>query len=250
VSQALDGIRVVEAATLFAAPLAGMFLADYGADVIKIEHPARVDPARGHGPSKDGEGLWFKALGRNKRLITLDLSKTDGRDLFLRLGELVHDLVVALRGERAVLLLRGQVLRVLRVEVLDAAVRAALRVDGGGATCDLGAELLGLVLRGGDEGVSLLDVVGRLGECVLGRVDLLVERAELLGVGVDLAVELCGFRLLVADRVGDRNPRCGQRPHRCHEEGEEDEPNRSAVHMGTPPARPYRSLLNTSCEQH
>ena len=46
----LDGIRVLEAATLFAAPLAGMFLADYGADVIKVEHPQRVDPARGHGP--------------------------------------------------------------------------------------------------------------------------------------------------------------------------------------------------------
>src|SRR5215467_1461287 len=87
VTQALDGIRVVEAATLFAAPLAGMLLADYGADVIKIEHPTRVDPARGHGPSKDGEGLWFKALGRNKRLITLDLSKPDGAALFLRLAE-------------------------------------------------------------------------------------------------------------------------------------------------------------------
>src|SRR5262245_66373575 len=86
-SQALDGIRVVEAATLFAAPLAGMFLADFGADVVKIEHPLRVDPARGHGPSKDGEGLWFKALGRNKRLVTLDLSKPDGCALFLRLAE-------------------------------------------------------------------------------------------------------------------------------------------------------------------
>src|SRR5262249_39002725 len=85
-SQALDGIRVVEAATLFAAPLAGMLLGDYGADVVKIEHPARPDPARGHGPAKDGEGLWFKALGRNKRLITLDLSKPDGRELFLRLA--------------------------------------------------------------------------------------------------------------------------------------------------------------------
>ena len=76
----VGGIRVVEAATLFAAPLAGMFLGDFGADVIKIEHPPRPDPARGHGPSKDGEGLWFKSLGRNKRLITLDLSKPDGRD--------------------------------------------------------------------------------------------------------------------------------------------------------------------------
>jgi crotonobetainyl-CoA:carnitine CoA-transferase CaiB-like acyl-CoA transferase len=83
----LEGIRVVEAATLFAAPIAGMLLGDYGADVIKIEHPRRPDPARGHGPSKDDVGLWFKTLGRNKRLVTLDLSQPDGRDLFLRFAE-------------------------------------------------------------------------------------------------------------------------------------------------------------------
>ena len=79
----LEGIRVVEAATLFAAPIAGMLLADYGASVTKIEHPRRPDPARGHGPG----GLWFKSLARNKRLATLDLSQPDGRDLFLRLAE-------------------------------------------------------------------------------------------------------------------------------------------------------------------
>jgi crotonobetainyl-CoA:carnitine CoA-transferase CaiB-like acyl-CoA transferase len=83
----LEGIRVVEAATLFAAPLAGMVLGDFGADVVKIEHPRRPDPARGHGPAKDGVGLWFKTLGRNKRLITLDLSKPAGADLLLRLAE-------------------------------------------------------------------------------------------------------------------------------------------------------------------
>ena len=82
----LDGIRVVEAATLFAAPFAGMLLGDFGAEVIKIEHPRRPDPARGHGPSKDGEGLWFKSLARNKRLVTLDLSKPEGADIFLRLA--------------------------------------------------------------------------------------------------------------------------------------------------------------------
>lgn len=83
---ALGGIRVVEAATLFAAPLAGMVLGDFGAEVVKIEHPRRPDPARGHGPSKDGEGLWFKTLARNKRLVTLDLSKPEGADIFLRLA--------------------------------------------------------------------------------------------------------------------------------------------------------------------
>ncbi len=82
----LEGIRVVEAATLFAAPFAGMLLGDFGAEVIKIEHPRRPDPARGHGPSKDGEGLWFKSLARNKRLVTLDLSKPEGADIFLRLA--------------------------------------------------------------------------------------------------------------------------------------------------------------------
>jgi crotonobetainyl-CoA:carnitine CoA-transferase CaiB-like acyl-CoA transferase len=86
VSKALEGIRVVEAATLFAAPLAGMVLGDFGAEVIKLEHPSRPDPARGHGPSKDGVGLWFKALARNKRLASLDLSKPEGADLFLRLA--------------------------------------------------------------------------------------------------------------------------------------------------------------------
>jgi crotonobetainyl-CoA:carnitine CoA-transferase CaiB-like acyl-CoA transferase len=83
----LDGIRVVEAATLFAAPLAGMVLGDFGADVIKVEHPRLPDPARGHGPAQDGVGLWFKTLGRNKRLITLDLSKPAGADVLLRLAE-------------------------------------------------------------------------------------------------------------------------------------------------------------------
>jgi len=83
----LQGIRVLEAATLFAAPLAGMLLGDFGAEVVKIEHPTTPDPARGHGPSKDGVGLWFKTLSRNKRLITLSLSDPAGQDAFLRLVE-------------------------------------------------------------------------------------------------------------------------------------------------------------------
>jgi hypothetical protein len=79
----LEGVKVLEAATLFAGPLAVTFLGDFGADVTKIEHPLRPDAARGHGASKDGVGLWFKTLGRNKRLVTLDLSS--GREVFLDL---------------------------------------------------------------------------------------------------------------------------------------------------------------------
>ncbi|MGA5414682.1 CaiB/BaiF CoA transferase family protein [Streptomyces pseudogriseolus] len=81
----LTGLRVLDLATLFAGPLAATLLGDFGADVVKIEHPRKPDPSRGHGPSKDGVGLWWKVLGRNKRTVTLDLSTPGGRTTLLRL---------------------------------------------------------------------------------------------------------------------------------------------------------------------
>jgi crotonobetainyl-CoA:carnitine CoA-transferase CaiB-like acyl-CoA transferase len=82
----LDGLRVLDLATLFAGPLAATLLGDFGAEVIKVEHPRKPDPSRGHGPAKDGVGLWWKLLGRNKKTITLDLSTPGGRDVLLRLA--------------------------------------------------------------------------------------------------------------------------------------------------------------------
>ncbi|MDT0398071.1 CaiB/BaiF CoA transferase family protein, partial [Streptomyces edwardsiae] len=78
---------VLDLATLFAGPLAATLLGDFGAEVVKVEHPRKPDPSRGHGPSKDGIGLWWKMLGRNKRTITLDLSTPGGRSTLLRLAE-------------------------------------------------------------------------------------------------------------------------------------------------------------------
>ncbi|MEV5901612.1 CoA transferase [Streptomyces sp. NPDC052127] len=82
----LHGVRVLDLATLFAGPLAATMLGDFGAEVVKVEHPTQPDPSRGHGPSKDGVGLWWKLLGRNKRTITLNLSKPGGRATLLRLA--------------------------------------------------------------------------------------------------------------------------------------------------------------------
>ncbi|WP_116952239.1 CaiB/BaiF CoA transferase family protein [Jiangella endophytica] len=82
----LTGLRVVDAATLFAGPIAAMHLGDMGADVVKVEHPRRPDPSRGHGPAKDGQNLWWKTLGRNKRTMTLDLSHERGQEVFRRLA--------------------------------------------------------------------------------------------------------------------------------------------------------------------
>ncbi|MBD8022743.1 CaiB/BaiF CoA transferase family protein [Microbacterium gallinarum] len=85
VSGPFDDLRVIDIATLFAGPSAATILADFGADVLKIEHPTRPDGARTHGKSKDGKGLWWLMLGRNKRTATLDLSRPQGKEVFLRL---------------------------------------------------------------------------------------------------------------------------------------------------------------------
>lgn len=82
----LQHLRVLDAATLFAGPLAATLLGDFGADVIKIEHP-KGDPVRHHGYSKNGVPLWWKMIGRNKRAVSLDLKAPEGRDLLLRLVE-------------------------------------------------------------------------------------------------------------------------------------------------------------------
>jgi crotonobetainyl-CoA:carnitine CoA-transferase CaiB-like acyl-CoA transferase len=82
----LAGVRVLDVSTLFAGPLAAMFLGDCGADVIKVEHPRQPDAARGHGPARDGVNLWWKTLGRNKRAMTLDLAQAAGADLLAELA--------------------------------------------------------------------------------------------------------------------------------------------------------------------
>ena len=81
---ALSGLRVLDVATLFAGPLAATMLGDFGAEVIKIEHP-RGDPVRGHGASKNGVGLWGKVVGRNKKSVTLYLGSPEGQEIFRRM---------------------------------------------------------------------------------------------------------------------------------------------------------------------
>ena len=81
----LRNLRVLDLATLYAGPLAATMLGDLGAEVVKVEHP-RGDPLRRHGHSKGGHGLWWKALSRNKRALTLDLSNPAGQDILRRLA--------------------------------------------------------------------------------------------------------------------------------------------------------------------
>jgi crotonobetainyl-CoA:carnitine CoA-transferase CaiB-like acyl-CoA transferase len=89
---ALGGVRVLDAATLFAGPLVATFLGDFGADVIKLEHP-RGDPVRLHGHSKNGINLWWKMLARNKRTATLNFASAAGQELLLEMVKTADVLV-------------------------------------------------------------------------------------------------------------------------------------------------------------
>ncbi|MFZ1996141.1 MAG: CoA transferase [Solirubrobacteraceae bacterium] len=80
----LSGLRVLDVSTVLAGPLTCQILGDYGAEVIKVEHP-RGDSMRGHGRSKDGISLWWKMISRNKRCVALYLGDTEGAEVFRRL---------------------------------------------------------------------------------------------------------------------------------------------------------------------
>lgn len=93
----LAGLRVVDAATLAAGPLIATWLGEHGADVIKVEQPDGGDPLREWGAQKDGVGLMWKSLGRNKKSVTLNLREEAGRDLLRRLTKQADVVVLNLR---------------------------------------------------------------------------------------------------------------------------------------------------------
>lgn len=83
----LAGLRVIDVSTILAGPLCCQILGDFGADVIKVEHPTRGDGMRGHGRRKDGVPLWWKEVSRNKRTVGLDLADPDGAEVFATMAK-------------------------------------------------------------------------------------------------------------------------------------------------------------------
>lgn len=82
---ALEGVKVLDIATVIAGPWGAGILADFGAEVIKIEMPGRGDSFRAMGPLKDGVSIRWPSMGRNKKSITLDFHHEEGKKLFLQL---------------------------------------------------------------------------------------------------------------------------------------------------------------------
>jgi crotonobetainyl-CoA:carnitine CoA-transferase CaiB-like acyl-CoA transferase len=86
-SSPLSDIRVIDLSTVIAGPNCARYLADFGADVIKVERPDTGDSLRNMAwrDPRDGQGLWWKLVNRNKRTIALDLKDAADRDVFLGL---------------------------------------------------------------------------------------------------------------------------------------------------------------------
>ncbi len=93
--QALEGLRVIDCSTVLAGPGCARYLADFGADVIKVERPETGDTTRSMGwrDPRDGITLFWKLLGRGKRTIVLDLKDADDHATMLRLVESADVLV-------------------------------------------------------------------------------------------------------------------------------------------------------------
>lgn len=89
----LQSVRVIDASTILAGPLCCQILGDFGADVIKVEHPTHGDAMRGHGPQKNGVPLWWKEISRNKRTVGLNLGDRQGAEVFKRLAASAHVVV-------------------------------------------------------------------------------------------------------------------------------------------------------------
>jgi succinyl-CoA--D-citramalate CoA-transferase len=81
----LTGLTVLDLSTIVSGGTATSMLADFGAEVVKVEHPKAGDPLRSWGPFVRGQSLWWKVVSRNKKSVTLDLSRPRGQELLLSL---------------------------------------------------------------------------------------------------------------------------------------------------------------------
>ena len=81
----LEGLKVVDISVLFASPTISQNMGDFGAEVIKVEHPRLGDSLRSLGAAKDGIPLWWKITNRNKKCVTLDLNKPEGQEILKQL---------------------------------------------------------------------------------------------------------------------------------------------------------------------
>ena len=198
----LHGVRVVDIASSYAAPTASMYLADMGADVIKIE-PLRGDDARGWGPPfLNGEAAWFLSANRNKRSLCLDLRSDQGREVLFQLlatADVFIENIVPTKLEKHGLGLQGLHSRFPQLVICAFSGFGLEGPDAGLPGYDLIAQARsGLMSVTGDDGVpqrvstALSDVAS--GTVAAFAIAAALVRQQLTGVG-----EIVDVALLEAD---------------------------------------------------
>ena len=93
----LQGMKVLDLSIIVAGGTASSLLADFGADVVKVERPGSGDPLRNWGPFANGVSLWWKVHSRNKQSLTLDLGNAEGQALLLELAKQADMLIEGFR---------------------------------------------------------------------------------------------------------------------------------------------------------
>jgi len=224
----LEGLKVVDIAVLLATPAVSQNMADFGAEVIKVEHPRLGDSLRSLGVAKDGIPLWWKMTNRNKKCITLDLNVPEGQEI---LKQLITDADVLTENFRPGTLerwgLSWEVLHALNPRLV------LLRVSGFGQTGPyrhkpgfgtLAEAMSGFAhITGPPDGPPTLPATG-LADAVAGQFGTwavmfaLYERDHKSGVGqvIDLSVleplfSILGDQVMAYDQLGIIQERTGNR---------------------------------------
>jgi crotonobetainyl-CoA:carnitine CoA-transferase CaiB-like acyl-CoA transferase len=121
----LSGIRVLDLSTIVAGPATSMILADLGADILKVERIGSGEDGRAMGPHRGRWGAYFTALNRGKRSICVDISKSAGREMILRIAATCDVFLENFRGGKAAALgLDEASVRARRPDVVYASLSA------------------------------------------------------------------------------------------------------------------------------
>ena len=224
---ALDHLRIVDFSRVLAGPLATMILGDLGADVIKIEHPARGDDTRAWGPPfHEGDSTYYLGLNRNKRGIALDLKEEGDRAEARRLCLSADVVVDNFRpGTMAAWRLDHPSLAAERPDIISCSITGFGSTGPGSALAGydfLVQAMSGLMSITGEVegspmkvGVALVDKIAGLYATI--AILAAVESRRETGVGQQVEVSLMGGALAGLLNVGSGFVSTGQQPAQARE---------------------------------